>query len=777
MRIVVCTGLFPPDIGGPATHAADLTAELRARGHGVTVLTLGRGDEGAEPGVVRHRRSTPWPVRAVAGIWWLVRHRRSYDLVYATGQHLVAVPGARLAGRPVVLKIVGDVAWERGRERGLVDCSFEDFQALRMLPARLRAVRWSRNWCARRASAVVTPGHALARWAQTWAPGQDVTVVPNGVAHPHPHPHPPQTCAGIVGETPTIPAQVSRGGGPALVFAGRLVPHKRVDVLLEAVAEVDGARLTVIGDGPQRRALEDRAAALGLGDRVSFAGEVGHDQVLEALAAAHALVLPSSYEGLSHVTIESLVVGTPVVVAGAPGHLEVVVDGHNGLVVEPMTASALAAALVRLRDEPGLQEALAEGARTSGRQWDFGRCADALVELFERAATGRPRVVFFGKSRVPEPVPARTEAKFALHARLLDQVVVGTGPAGRRPIAGVEVVCFPALRPAALGSAAFYTAGAVVAVARAARRRPSAVVCQSPFEAVGVMAVRALVPRRWRPLVQVEVHSDWRVATRLYGSRARRLAGPVADRACRWALVRADQVRAVSLWTEQLARDAGYRGPVVRYLAHGDYADLVATPAAALPASPRALFLGALESPKALDVLLDAWAEARADLPTSARLAIAGGGRLRGWLDHRVARDDVAGTVEVLGPVPPSEIGALLDQSTCLVLPSRSEAMGRVLVEAMCRGRAVVATAVGGVPETVRDRGTGLLVPPERPDALAAALVEVLTDAGLAAGLGQAGRAWAEAEAPADRYAAGIADLARWVAGGGQVDLEQEPAR
>ena len=129
MRVVIVTGIFPPDIGGPATHASDLRDALLERGHQVVVLTLGEAaDVTREPGLVRWPRSWPWPRRHAAVVRWIVANRRRIDAIYATGMHPAAVAGARLAGLPSVVKIVGDPVWERGRRQGLTEAEFEAFQ-------------------------------------------------------------------------------------------------------------------------------------------------------------------------------------------------------------------------------------------------------------------------------------------------------------------------------------------------------------------------------------------------------------------------------------------------------------------------------------------------------------------------------------------------------------------------------------------------------------------------------------------------------------------------
>jgi len=752
MRVIITTGLFPPDIGGPATHASDLADELRSRGHDVTVLTLGTARRTVRgPGFVSYPRSRPWPVRSAQGVAWLVRNRRRYDVVYATGLPQVAVPGSRLARRPVVLKIVGDVAWERGRLGGHTTDDFGVFQDSRPSSVRLGAMRWARNWFARHATAVVTPGENLGRAIRAWAPDRDVLVVPNGVR--------------LRAPSDDAPATDRPHGSLHLVFAGRLVPVKRLEVLVRAVAQVEGVELEIVGEGPEGAKLAALVHDLGATDRVRFTGPLDHDATLARLAAADALVMASAHEGLPHVAIEALASGTPIVSAAVDGLLEVVSDGVNGVVVDPMEAGMLAAELSRLRDDAGLRRRLGEGAAWSGRRWRFDVCADTLEGLFASLTRTRPRVVFVGKTRIDDPPSPQVPVKFQLHARHLDQVTICTGPAGTRTIAGVRTICFPDARPRVLSSAAFYALAPLLAVAATlGHRRRSAIVCQSSYEAFGVLMVLKAVPRRMRPPVQVEVHGDWRAGPRLYGSPARRLLGPLSDRLSRWALRRASQVRAISDFTETLARQAGYRGSVERYPTFSDYEGFLSTPPAPLPSRPQALFVGALERTKAVDVLLEAWALTHGNVP-GARLVVVGSGSMADWVERRVEKVDMEGTAERRGPMPQAALAALLDASTCLVVPSRSEGMSRVALEALARGRPVVATATGGIGEAIRDGVTGRLVAPEDAPSLSAALVKLLADRDQAAAMGRAGRLWLEERRPGEEYAEGIRRLAVWAAG------------
>jgi glycosyltransferase involved in cell wall biosynthesis len=153
--------------------------------------------------------------------------------------------------------------------------------------------------------------------------------------------------------------------GNVLVFAGRLGPQKDVGTLLEALGPVPTVTLAIAGDGPERAALERRAAELGLDARVRFLGSVPRETVLRLFGAADASVLPSAWENFPHTVVEALAVGCPVIASAVGGVPEVVVDGENGLLVPARDAHALAAAIARFFSDDGLRDRLAGAAARS----------------------------------------------------------------------------------------------------------------------------------------------------------------------------------------------------------------------------------------------------------------------------------------------------------------------------------------------------------------------------------------------------------------------------
>jgi glycosyltransferase involved in cell wall biosynthesis len=181
-----------------------------------------------------------------------------------------------------------------------------------------------------------------------------------------------------------------------LVYIGRLADKKGVDVLLDAVARLDGARLEILGDGPDRGALETKAARLGLDERVRFLGRQPASEVLAALARAQVVVIPSrmgsggDMEGTPVVLCEAMAAGVPVVASDLGGLGECIVDGTTGLLVPPDDAVALAVTLEKALTEAFDVAALGRGAADeASRTLDIGAIGAEYARVFDDVAQGR----------------------------------------------------------------------------------------------------------------------------------------------------------------------------------------------------------------------------------------------------------------------------------------------------------------------------------------------------------------------------------------------------
>jgi glycosyltransferase involved in cell wall biosynthesis len=224
----------------------------------------------------------------------------------------------------------------------------------------------------RRAARIVVSSPALAEQAQALRPYRGkCVVIPFGFD--------PERFA-----PPASP--VTSGETPLVLFVGRLVEYKGVDVLLRALAGLENVRAVLVGDGPRRAALEELATDLGLAGRVTFAGEVSDERMADLYAACDLFVLPSvtRAEAFGLVQLEAMAAGKAVVSTSVPtGVPWVNQHERTGLIVPPGDVPALRKAIQRLLTDPDLRTRMGrEGRARVARDFTPARMIQQMLALY-----------------------------------------------------------------------------------------------------------------------------------------------------------------------------------------------------------------------------------------------------------------------------------------------------------------------------------------------------------------------------------------------------------
>ena len=223
---------------------------------------------------------------------------------------------------------------------------------------------------------IICVSRASARFLQIryGVAGESIDVIPNGIARREP-PAPP-----------SAPPPSSSSGDPCFVAVGSVIVQKGFDLLIDAAAHArEPWRVVVLGDGPHRQTLADRATTLGA--PVEFPG--WSDDVPTALSCSRGLVLPSRWESWPYVAMEAMSVGRPVVAAAVDGVPEVVSDGRTGLLVPPGDPEAVARALDLLASDADLAMRLGAAGRARVGSFDLDTMVDAHLAAYATAAAGR----------------------------------------------------------------------------------------------------------------------------------------------------------------------------------------------------------------------------------------------------------------------------------------------------------------------------------------------------------------------------------------------------
>lgn len=368
MRILIATGLYPPEIGGPATYAHMLETNLPAQGFAVTVIPFGW---------VRHY---PKIVRHAVYAWKLWKESKQFDVIYALDPTSVGVAAAlvaKLRKKTFLIRLGGDYAWEQGRVRfGLTETLDAYLENMKKAPLQVRFLARVQTFVCSRAEKVVVPSQYLKTVVERWDIPSEHIVVIHSALYPL-----------SVDKTKDQLKKQLEYTFPTIVSAGRMVPWKGFSALLEVIAELHkgypNISLVLVGDGEERGMLEKKAMSLGIQKQVRFAGSVTKDTLGAIIKASDVFVLNTAYEGLSHQLLEVMDIGVPIVTTDAGGNTELIIDGVNGSLVTFDDKEALVEAIRLILDHPDTQQRMIQSARLRSKDFSKEKVLNELVGLLE----------------------------------------------------------------------------------------------------------------------------------------------------------------------------------------------------------------------------------------------------------------------------------------------------------------------------------------------------------------------------------------------------------
>lgn len=380
MKILITTGIFPPDIGGPATYSSLLLKELDGYGYGIKVLIYGAKEQAVAK--IVYAVSNKWPKGLRHFIYFIkvLFLGLQTDAILAAdssfGAAFVSVLAAKIIRKKIIVRVTGDYAWEQGQQRFGVKDLMDDFQNKKYgLPVEL--IRLCQRFFVRATTAVIAPSFYLKKIVLKWGVKEEkIKVIYNSVDLAN---------SDLTKEEARQKLSLE---GKILVSVGRLVFWKGFLDLIEIVAdlskEIADLQLLIIGDGPERKRLEMRIEKLGLNNRIFLIGAMAKNELAEYLKAADVFVLNTAYEGFSHQIIEAMSLGLPVVTTAIGGNPEVVKNGVNGFLVRHGDKEELKAVLKRVVSNEILQKKI--GAAAKGESLNFSKeiMLDKIRELLER---------------------------------------------------------------------------------------------------------------------------------------------------------------------------------------------------------------------------------------------------------------------------------------------------------------------------------------------------------------------------------------------------------
>jgi glycosyltransferase involved in cell wall biosynthesis len=371
IQVLLATGLYPPEIGGPATYAKMLQEDLPDHDIDLTVIPFS---------IVR---KYPKIIRHAVYFWKLCKAAKQADIVYALDPVSVGLPAvltAKVRSKQFVLRVGGDYAWEQGCVRFGVTETLDDYitgESYR--PVAVRLLAGIQSWVARQAVAVIAPSNYLQGIIMQWGVSQGSV----GVIHSTLFPLTPTTSKEQTREQLAL-------GSPVLVTAGRLVPWKGIDAVIDVADQLRSiypdVTLVVIGDGPERPVLESKVAKHALQKTVQFVGRQSKPQLANIIQAADVFVLNTAYEGLSHQLLEVMELGVPIVTTNVGGNPELLTDGVDATLVDFDDTYALTEACKRSINDEQYATGLVRFAKARTSDFNRTKAIDEIVTLLHQVS-------------------------------------------------------------------------------------------------------------------------------------------------------------------------------------------------------------------------------------------------------------------------------------------------------------------------------------------------------------------------------------------------------
>lgn len=318
MKILLATGIYPPDIGGPATYVERLARELN------------------QPVISYSRRLKKYPkglkhLLYFLCLLWLARDR---EVIYAqnvTSAGLPALLAAKLLRKRFILKVVGDAAWEQKKPY-------------------LKKIQ---QYVARNARSIIVPSKYAKEMVVSWGvPAEKIIVIYNA----------PDSLPQLSISKDEAKKKIGINGD-IILSAGRAVPWKGFDdlraIMPDLLKENPDFRLVIVGAEKK----------------------VPHEQMPLYFKAADLFILNSGYEGLSHVILEAMSFGTPVVASREGGNPELIEDGFNGILVEYKNREQIKSAILRLWKDKELQEKFIRNSKEKLKDFTWENLVEKTIHV------------------------------------------------------------------------------------------------------------------------------------------------------------------------------------------------------------------------------------------------------------------------------------------------------------------------------------------------------------------------------------------------------------
>ena len=321
MRILVTVGIFPPDIGGPATFVPKIAKYFQDElNYEIEILTLSdnkNSNINDDFSVKRIDRNLPIIYRWLKTIFTIYKLGKNKDLIFVNGLGTETTIANIFLKKKIIRKIVGDPVWERAYSKAKISESFDEFQ-VKNYGFSISLQKKVRSFSIKKSDIVVTPSKHLKNFILNLGFKNKIEIINNGVFIPEEN------------------TNIFTNDQINITIVSRLVSHKNIEKIIKAISDLNSPliNLNIIGDGPELNQLQKISLESNNKDNIIFHGKLNRDEIDHIFLNSDIYIQASNYEGLPHSLLEAMSYGIPVLCTPVGECKEILGNEDRGYILD-----------------------------------------------------------------------------------------------------------------------------------------------------------------------------------------------------------------------------------------------------------------------------------------------------------------------------------------------------------------------------------------------------------------------------------------------------------
>ena len=342
MRVLVTVGIFPPDIGGPATFVPKIAKYFQDElNYEIEILTLSdnkNSNINNDFSVKRIDRNLPIIYRWLKTIFTIYKLGKNKDLIFVNGLGTETTIANIFLKKKIIRKIVGDPVWERAYSKAKISESFDEFQ-VKNYGFSISLQKKVRSFSIKKSDIVVTPSKHLKNFILNLGFKNKIEIINNGVSLPEEN------------------TNIFTNDQINITIVSRLVSHKNIEKIIKAISDLNSPliNLNIIGDGPELNQLQKISLESNNKDNIIFHGKLNRDEIDHIFLNSDIYIQASNYEGLPHSLLEAMSYGIPVLCTPVGECKEILGNEDRGYILDlPVSKNNIKSKIIEITGEKNI---------------------------------------------------------------------------------------------------------------------------------------------------------------------------------------------------------------------------------------------------------------------------------------------------------------------------------------------------------------------------------------------------------------------------------------